>query len=188
MFRNKVKSLLTGAIVIAAAATSAFAANHDVTVSNFSFSPADITIDTGDTVTWTWAGGFHNVESGVGGTHDGNFRSGDPTSTVGTMFSVTFDQAFLNAHPMANNEYPYYCAIHFGGGMVGSVTVNPAQPACPADLTGAGDMPDGMVDVSDLFRLLSNWNTNGQGADLAAPTNIVDVSDLFVLLAAWGDC
>lgn len=59
---------------------------------------------------------------------------------------------------------------------------------CPADLTGAGDVPDGMVDVTDLFRLLANWNTNGQGADLASPFDLVDVGDLFVLLAAWGNC
>lgn len=59
----------------------------------------------------------------------------------------------------------------------------PAEPACPADL-----VQDGVVNVSDLFALLANWNTNGPGADLAAPTNVVDVADLFALLAAWGDC
>lgn len=61
---------------------------------------------------------------------------------------------------------------------------------CTGDLTdnGTTHLPDGVVNVSDLFRLLANWNTNGAGANLAPPTNIVDVSDLFVLLAAWGDC
>ncbi|HRX86650.1 MAG TPA: PQQ-dependent sugar dehydrogenase, partial [Phycisphaerae bacterium] len=33
----------------------------------FVFTPADISINVGDTVHWFWAGGFHNVESGVGG-------------------------------------------------------------------------------------------------------------------------
>jgi hypothetical protein len=61
-------------------------------------------------------------------------------------------------------------------------------PSCPADLTGPGGQPDGQVNVSDLFLLLANWNTAGQGADLAAPTNIVNTADLFVLLAAWGVC
>lgn len=60
--------------------------------------------------------------------------------------------------------------------------------SCPADLTGAGGVPDGMVDVSDLFLLLSNWNTNGPGADLAAPNDVINVSDLFAMLSAWGDC
>lgn len=61
-------------------------------------------------------------------------------------------------------------------------------PACPADLTGPADVPDGQVSVADLFLLLSNWNTNGPGADLAAPVNVVDTSDLFQLLAQFGTC
>lgn len=48
------------------------------------------------------------------------------------------------------------------------------------DLTG-----DLTVNVFDLFVLLSNWNTSGDGAELAAPFNLVDVFDLFVLLAQW---
>ena len=38
----------------------------------------DQTVDVGDTVDWAWVSGLHNVESGVGGIHDGAFRSGDP--------------------------------------------------------------------------------------------------------------
>lgn len=45
---------------------------------------------------------------------------------------------------------------------------------------------DGVVDVFDLFLLLSNWGGDGLGANLAEPNNIVDVSDLFVLLSNWG--
>lgn len=61
--------------------------------------------------------------------------------------------------------------------------------SCVGDLTDSGGtMPDGQVNVFDLFVLLSNWNTNGPGADIAEPTNIVDVFDLFVLLGAWGNC
>lgn len=64
-----------------------------------------------------------------------------------------------------------------------------AAPPCPADLTNStGGGPDGQVNVFDLFVLLSNWNMNGPGADLAPPTNTVDVFDLFVMLGAWGDC
>lgn len=60
----------------------------------------------------------------------------------------------------------------------------PPVPTCPANL----DSGDSVVDVFDLFILLSNWGTNGAGADLADDTNIVDVFDLFVLLSAWGNC
>lgn len=55
---------------------------------------------------------------------------------------------------------------------------------CPSDISGH----DGVVNVNDLFALLSNWATNGPGADLAMPLDTVDVQDLFQLLTAWGAC
>ena len=47
---------------------------------------------------------------------------------------------------------------------------------------------DNAVDVNDLLILLANWGTDGDGANLAPPTNIVDVNDLLVILANWGAC
>lgn len=63
------------------------------------------------------------------------------------------------------------------------------QP-CLADMTDAGksNNPDGIVDVADLFVLLSDWDFDGQAAELAAPPTIVDVFDLFVLIESWGNC
>lgn len=56
---------------------------------------------------------------------------------------------------------------------------NPCAPEC---------VTPGVIDVFDLFAMLSNWNADGCGADFAPPNNIVDVFDLFVLLSIWGDC
>lgn len=68
-----------------------------------------------------------------------------------------------------------YMAEHFA---------NPDVPyICPPDLNG-----DGEINMIDLFEMLSNWNTAGPGAYLAEPMNIVDVNDLFTLLSAWGPC
>ncbi len=116
------------------------AATHDVSVGpGFSFSPAELGIEIGDTVHWTWIDGFHNVESGVDSDHDGNFRSGDPTDVDGTTYDVTFDQAFLDANPMPGNAYPYFCVIHVGFGMEGTITTQPNE--CAAfDLDGDGDV------------------------------------------------
>jgi hypothetical protein len=63
-------------------------------------------------------------------------------------------------------------------------------PFCPADLTdnGTKSQPDGEVNTFDLLAILSNWNTDGPGANLAGPSNVVNVFDLLVLLSAWGDC
>ncbi|MFT5291913.1 MAG: plastocyanin [Planctomycetota bacterium] len=96
---------------------------HFVALNAASFSPASLTIDVGDTVQWDWVGGFHNVESGVGGVPDGIFTSGAPT-TAATTFSVTFDQAFLDANPTSGKRYAYYCIVHVGLGMSGDIVVN----------------------------------------------------------------
>ncbi|HRP64144.1 MAG TPA: GC-type dockerin domain-anchored protein [Phycisphaerales bacterium] len=66
------------------------------------------------------------------------------------------------------------------------------ETTCPADLTGTGGMPDGVVDVLDLLALLGAWGPcPGGGAPCAADLNnsgAVDVQDLLILLAAWGPC
>ncbi|MEM7307071.1 MAG: plastocyanin/azurin family copper-binding protein [Planctomycetota bacterium] len=107
------KPLLTIAAALAAASIASAQTTH--TVSNgpgFEFAPADLTIQVGDTVQWVWQGTFfHNVESGVGSVPDGIFTSGSPVQGPAT-FSVTFDQAFLNANPVPGNAYDYYCIVH----------------------------------------------------------------------------
>lgn len=120
----------------------------------FTFSPADVTIEVADTVHWFWSGGTHNVVSGVGGTPDGNFFSGAPTSSTSTTFDVTFDDTFLGANPMPGNEYPYYCQVHVGLGMVGSVTVE-EDPCAIFDADGDGD-----VDLGDFWLLQQTFTVS----------------------------
>lgn len=104
---------------------AAGATTHTVELVGFEFIPRDLVIDVGDTVHWVWVTGFHNVESGtiVAGTGvpDGNFLSGNPTS--GVTFDLVFDQAMLDANPMPGNIYVYYCVVHAGLNMAGTITV-----------------------------------------------------------------
>lgn len=138
---------------------------HTVELEGMRFTPADIAIDVGDTVRWVWISGFHNVESGVatGGTgvHDGNFRSGNPTGTVGTTFELLFDTAFIDANPMPGDKYPYYCIVHAGLNMVGAVTV-----LLRGDLDG-----DGVVDLGDHAILAPCFGGPGT---TAAPVDCTD--------------
>lgn len=94
------------------------------------------------------------------------------------------------------NDWPWLGTFHLVAVYnraltAGDVTINfNAGPdpetvnTCPANIAGG----DSVVDVFDLFELLSNWGTNGAGADLASPYEMVDVFDLFVILSAWGTC
>ncbi len=82
---------------------------HEVAVSNFQFSPADITIEVGDTVRWTNADGFHNVGTGV-------FPENPETFGNETGSGWTYDHIFSE---VGTNQYQ--CDIH--PMMQGTVTV-----------------------------------------------------------------
>ncbi len=114
---------------------------HTVNLAGMSFSPAHSTIDVGDTVRWVWLAGIHDVESGTSGANigDGKFSAGDPVFAPHT-FQVVFDRTFLDANPMPNNVYPYYCSVHFGFGMTGTITV----------IIRLGDLDrNGRIDLAD---------------------------------------
>ncbi len=146
-------------------AAPTFAANFVVTVggSTMTYSPAQLTINAGDTVTFTNAGGFHNVVSdtnlfrcaaGCDGVGSG---SGNPTSAP---FSVTVP--FNTA-----GSFGYYCEVHGtpGSGMFGRITVQGTTPP-PAPLgpgfTGAWFNPaqDGhgvFLEVLPGNRMVAAW-------------------------------
>lgn len=76
-----------------------------VGVDNDFFTPANIQVSPGTTVTWTWAGGVtHNVTFSDGGTNSGDRSSGSFSRTFGTT-----------------GTFNYRCTLH--AGMDGSVLV-----------------------------------------------------------------
>jgi plastocyanin len=92
----------------AAPTTTAAGAAFEVVMESFSFTPAEITVPAGATVTWVNRhGARHDVVAA-----DGAFAS--PLFGNGETFSFTFT---------APGEYPYVCSIH--PGMEGTVIVTP---------------------------------------------------------------
>jgi plastocyanin len=85
--------------------------NHLVVATNFMFSPRQMTIHVGDTVTFRNDEGFHNVVA-----DDGSFRcasgcsgsQGDPST--GWSFQRTFSAA---------GAVPFFCEVHGGRGGTG---------------------------------------------------------------------
>jgi plastocyanin len=104
-----------------------------VTVGNncMCYSPASVTIHPGDTVRWTFSGGYygplHSSTSGIPGAPNGLWDSGllDP----GSVFTHTFNTP---------GSFPYYCTAHGQCcGMRGTVTVtNPTQTPTPSPVPG----------------------------------------------------
>lgn len=76
--------------------TTDVAKTVDVSIENFMFVPATVTINVGDTVRWTVNSGTHTATSNSG-VWDSN------TMATGGVFAFTFDQA---------GNYPYICTIH----------------------------------------------------------------------------
>jgi plastocyanin len=137
---------------------------YDVSIGPSHYSPPVVTIEPGDTVRWTWAGGTHNVTSGSAGIFDGMFRSGSPTSVVGTVYQVPFTYSLLDLYPTGDWVYPYFCQTHVTG--TGSVHVV-ADPCAGSDLDFDGD-----VDCADWrkFRtLFSQYNPAGMCNPLTIP-------------------
>ncbi len=93
-------------------------APNSVTVSNNAFTPGDLTVSAGTTVTWTWNSCTGGDGYGAGQTcvsHNVTFDQGPPNSV--TQSSGTFTRTFAVA-----GTYPYHCTIH-GTAMSGRVLV-----------------------------------------------------------------
>ncbi|HEY3427139.1 MAG TPA: plastocyanin/azurin family copper-binding protein [Acidimicrobiia bacterium] len=94
--------------------TGAVSEGGDVSVSasDFSFSPATVTVSVGDSVTWTLAGGAHTTSSGSAPDLDGLW---DQALTADEPFTFTFEEP---------GTYEYFCRFH-ADFMTGTVIVEP---------------------------------------------------------------
>lgn len=144
--------LVAGLLVAVAGRAEEF----HVSVQNFIFIPADLEIEVGDTVTWTNEEGLHNVVAPglfrCANGCDGEGGNGDPAKNAWS-FSRTFNSVA---------EIDYFCEIHLGFGMVGSISVVAGEPtlavtggSCPGtvEISGSNFTPNkeiGMVGAANL--------------------------------------
>lgn len=117
---------------LALAVVPTLGANTDVTVGGGSntFSPKTVTVSQGDTVTWSNAGGFHNVK----------FDDGSFTTTLSSS-AWTEPRTFPTA-----GTYRYYCEAHGGPDgvdMSGTVVVVPPSGTTTPPPGGGGGGPPG---------------------------------------------
>lgn len=89
----------------------------NVVFQNFSFTPQTVSIQVGDTIVWTNAGGLHTV------TGDG----ADPFCGSNAI-PVSCSETFTNP-----GTFPYHCQFHAAFGMVGTVIVNSSSTNPPPD-------------------------------------------------------
>src|SRR5687768_14435475 len=96
------------ALALAGAATTARAADRPIAIVNFSFDPAIVTVEVGDSVTWANSDDAPHTSTSETAAWDSGVLG------EGGTFQHTFNQAGL---------YPYFCGIH--SGMRGAVLVGP---------------------------------------------------------------
>jgi plastocyanin len=114
--------------LLLAAAPSAPAADQNVTATAGStFSPKTVTVNRGESVTWTNGGGFHNVHF-----DDDTFIEPPNVSLPPWTVSHAFDQV---------GSFTYYCDAHRFVGMTGTVNVVPVESSPTPGGTPAGTAP-----------------------------------------------
>src|SRR3954454_2802170 len=106
-------------IAVLAPAAPALAANQTVNATSSStFTPKDVTVNQGESVTWNNTGGLHNVHF-----DDNSYIMPASPSTAAWSVSRAFNTP---------GTFRYYCQVHGGPngtGMSGTVTVNgPGYP------------------------------------------------------------
>jgi plastocyanin len=119
-------ALTIAAIAIAGTGSVALAADASVSIVNFAYSPSSVTINVGDSVTWT----NNDDVAHTATANDGSFDTGSFGS--GQSRAVTFNAA---------GSFPYRCSIH--PQMIGTVVVQAAAatPAPSAPAPGATPRP-----------------------------------------------
>ncbi len=128
--RHRIRPLILGcaALVLVAVLGNgiALAASQAVTISNFAFAPASVTVSVGDTVTWTNSDAVTHTATA----DDASWDAGNITGNGGTG-------AFV--FPTAGT-FPFHCRIH--SQMTATVIVQAAGATAPA--TGATAVPGTM--------------------------------------------
>ena len=102
-------SVFAIAAIASIAGGAVLAADHAVAIAGFAFSPKDVTVTVGDTITWTNSDATAHTATA----DDGSFDTG----TIGSngTGTATFSTA---------GSFPYHCKIH--SSMTGTITVEAA--------------------------------------------------------------
>jgi plastocyanin len=118
------------ATLLALGATAAPAAAADVSIANFAFDPSTVTINQGDSVTWTWDGPDtnHSVTSDPNQADSFDSDPGRTPSSADHLPGSTFAHTFNTS-----GTFTYICKVH--SFMTGKVVVNGPGGEPPPDTT-----------------------------------------------------
>ena len=82
------------------------------------FSPSSLTVKAGTPVTFVWLSGGHSIVSGSNCTSNGLFGN----ATIMSQGQILVVPVSVTNTP---GTYPYFCTVHCGSSMTGTLTVTP---------------------------------------------------------------
>jgi uncharacterized surface protein with fasciclin (FAS1) repeats len=162
---KKIKLLICSLFLIGA---SVNATNYNIDSGDYYYSPSSLTVNVGDTVSWTNLGGYHNVNfynSTISGNSFNNPVSfiSSPTGP-GLMYTHVFTVA---------GSYEYDCSVgsHAANGMVATITVNGAASNTIYDIVSNSSVHLYLKACLDTTSLDAVFSDNSANLTLFAPTD-----------------
>jgi uncharacterized surface protein with fasciclin (FAS1) repeats/plastocyanin len=151
------------ALLFSVSASTYAQTSHTISSASYSYTPASLNINVGDTVTWINLGGNHNVNfiaSAVTGMNYNNPESFISTPTTGPVL-------YTHVFTIPGN-YIYDCSVgaHAANGMVGSLTVTDCN-----GIVGGTSILDSCGECQKAY--IYNFSTN-------TPTFLNDTSGVIV--------
>jgi len=144
-------------------------ADETVTVApdgNHEFSPADLTVEPGTTVTFEWDAGGHTVTVDSQ-PDDANWSGVDSTQSEGHTLTHTFE---------VEGTYEYHCQPHKSQ-MQGTITVDGSESISEA----IDEDDDGDIDDDEILTALDHWQDEepvpGTDGETISDTQILDLVD-----------
>ena len=83
----------------------------DIEIGNYYATPSNLTINVGDTVTWTNAGGYYHLLTGWAG-QDSTYTNWYPIDPYGPILFGSGYAAAVSYTFGAEGSFDYYCALH----------------------------------------------------------------------------
>ena len=139
---------------------------------NLTFSPSTVNLNAGDSINWVWGASFHSTTSGTNCAYNGPGPN--------TWDSGVHDEGFMfQTTHSTPGSFPFFCSLHCGSGMVGTVNVAGAGPVINISVnpttTNFGNVNVGQFldhTITLTNQATSNATLTGSVGTLSAPFSV----------------
>ena len=162
---KKIKLIICSVLLLIA---NVNAANYNIDSGNYYYSPSSLTINVGDTVTWTNVQGYHNVNFDINTITSTSFNNPISFISAPTGMGVMYTHVFA-----VSGTYEYDCSVgsHALNGMVGTIIVNGAPSNTIYDIVSNSPVHNYLKICLDTTLLDAVFSDVNQDLTLFAPSD-----------------